>query len=340
MKKIACLVLLVLALSLSAPFVAAQVGNLSSVTLTAIPPRLGDEGEIKIKPGEKQQTQVRVTNNSDQTLDIESFVTDFIIGDDGLTPIPVKEDVTSRWSLASWVTLTTNNQRLAPKKTGVINVLIEVPADAMPGGHYAIITHQPMIGGQKTDANSISGITQRVGSILYVTVEGPVNESAFIHDFKFKPNIAEFGPMHFYYSIENQSDIHLKPQASVEIRNLFKQKVATIQVEQNNIFPGSQRAFTGVWPVTWGFGPYEATLTVLYGSESKVAVATTTVWLLPLSVIIAVLILILALITGGIVIKRHLDYRADLARREQRLRATTDENGDESEQTTSEKTTK
>lgn len=321
MKKIACLVLLVLALSLGVPSVGAQVGNLSSVTLTAIPPRLGDDGDIKIKPGEKLQTEVRVTNNSDQPLDVESFVTDFIIGDDGLTPIPVKEDVSNRWSLASWVTLTPNNQRLAPKKTGVINVLIEVPADAMPGGHYAIITHQPMIGGQKTDANSISGITQRVGSILYVTVEGPINESAFIHDFKFKPNIAEFGPMHFYYSLENQSDVHLKPQASVEIRNIFKQKVATVQVEPNNVFPGSQRAFTGVWPINWGFGPYDATLTVLYGSEGKVATATTTVWLLPLSVIIAVLILILALITGGIVIKRHLDYRADLARREQQLRA-------------------
>ncbi len=338
MKKIACLVLLVLALSIGVPLASAQVGNLSSVTLTAIPPRLGDDGDIKIKPGEKLQTQVRVTNNSDQTLDVESFVTDFIIGDDGLTPIPVKEDVTNRWSLASWVTLTPNNQRLEPKKTGVISVLIEVPADAMPGGHYAIITHQPMVGGQRADANSISGITQRVGSILYVTVEGPVNESAFIHDFRFKPNIAEFGPMHFYYSLENQSDVHLKPQASVEIRNIFKQKVATIQVEPNNVFPGSQRAFTGVWPINWGFGPYDATLTVMYGSEGKVAVATTTVWLLPLSVIIAVLILILALITGGIVIKRHLDYRADLARREQQLRTAAEKNSEDSNQEKSDQT--
>ncbi len=320
MKKIVSLFLVVLALSLSVGFASAQIGNLDSITLTAIPPRLGDDGDIKVKPGEKFQTSIRVTNNSDQAIEVESFVQDFVIGDDGMTPVPVKEG-NSRWSLAKWLTLTPSNQFLAPKKTGIINVLIDVPEDALPGGHFAIITHQPAVGRAATaGSNSTSGVTQRVGTILYVTVEGEIAESAFIHDFKFKPDVAEFGPLHFSYNLENQSDVHLKPKAYVDMYNMFGKKVATVQVEPNNVFPGSSRSFTGVWSVSWGFGPYKAVLTVPYGTMGGVATATTTVWLLPLSIIIASLILILAIVTSVVVVKRHIAYRVELAKKEMALR--------------------
>lgn len=323
MKKIASLFLAILTLVLSVNIASAQVGNLDSVTLTAIPPRLGDDGDIFIKPGEKFQTSVRVTNNSEKNLDVESFVQDFIIGDDGFTPIPVKEG-NNRWSLAEWVTLTPSNQTLKPRETGVVNVLIEVPEDALPGGHFAIITHQPAIGRVEAGAgNSTSGVTQRVGTLLYVRVDGDIKESAFIHDFRFKPDIAEFGPMNFFYELENQSDVHIKPAASVEMFNMFGKKVADLQVEPNNVFPGAKRSFTGVWSVSWGFGPYKAVLTVPYGTMGGVATATTTVWLLPLSIIIATLILILAIVTSVVVIKRHLAYRVELAKKEMALNNST-----------------
>ena len=277
----------------------------NTISLTAIPPRAGETGEIRVKPGQKFQTTIRVLNSGDQAIEIESFAKDFIIGDDGKTPIQVKETVDSRWSLASWLVISPSRQTIPVKKTASINVLIEVPQDAKPGGHFAMVLHQPAAGGISTKGASATGVNQQVGTLLYVVVDGAITESAFIRDFGFKPNLIESGPATFSYSIDNQSDIHLRPLATVEIYNLFNQKVGQVVVEPLNVFPGLRRDFSGTWPVTWGFGPYRAVLTVSYGSQGKIATALTTIWIIPFSIIIAIIILLLAIITGIMTLRRN-----------------------------------
>lgn len=277
----------------------------NEISLTAIPPRLGEVGEIKVKPGQKFQATARVLNTGSQTVEIESFAKDFVIGEDGKTPIQVKEAVDTRWSLASWLVLSPSRQTIAPKKTVTINVLIDVPADARPGGHYAMLLHQPAGAAAQAKEASATGVNQQVGTLVYVMVEGPINEEAFIRDFSFKPNISEYGPVPFFYGVENQSDIHIRPAGKVEFFNLFNKKVGEVVVEPQNVFPGSQRAFTGSWPVSWGFGPYKAVLTVSYGTQGQVATANATIWLLPFSIIIASVILLLAVITGILAIRNN-----------------------------------
>jgi|GEM_PF-1318311 len=277
----------------------------NSISLTAIPPRIGDLGEIKIKPGEKFQTTVRIMNSSDKDIEVESFVKDFIIDKDAKTPIQVRESVDDRWSLASWIAVGQSRQMLKAGKAGTVNVLIEVPKDARPGGHYAMVIHQPAGSAGAAKEPASTGVNQQVGSLIYVTVEGQINEEAFIRDFAFTPNIAEFGPMAFSYGIDNESDIHIRPNATMEIYNLFNQKIDTVVIETQNVFPGTQRAFSGIWGVNWGFGPYKAILNVSYGSQGKMVSAQATAWLIPLSIIIAVLILILATVTGAVAMKRR-----------------------------------
>ncbi len=286
----------------------------SEVSLTAIPPRLGEVGEIKVKPGQKFQATARVLNTGTEAVEIESFVSDFVIGEDGKTPVQVKEAVDNRWSLASWIVLSPSRQTIGSKKTGTINVLIDVPKDARPGGHYAMLLHQPAspLGTEK--GTSAIGVNQQVGTLIYVVVEGQINEEAFIRDFAFKPNFSEYGPANFAYGVENQSDVHIRPAGLVEFFNLFHQKVGEVTVEPQNVFPGSQRAFSGSWPVRWGFGPYKAVLTVSYGSQGQVATATATIWLLPFSIIIASVILLLAVITGILAIRNNLTRRPPKAR--------------------------
>src|SRR5690242_9571180 len=58
--------------TLTAP-AAAPLAAANEISLTAIPPRLGDIGEIKVKPGQKFQATARVTNTGSQPIEIESF---------------------------------------------------------------------------------------------------------------------------------------------------------------------------------------------------------------------------------------------------------------------------
>lgn len=293
------------------------------ISLTAIPPRLGDDGSLTAAPGEKLQVQLRVRNLSEETIAVVTSAQDFILSPDGETPVPINDDVSNRWSLASWLTITPTEHQIAPKGTAGVNVLIEVPEDALPGGHYAMVLHTPGTNTNTTGDNgaatseSSSAIDQRVGTLLYVVVEGPINEEAYVRDFSF-PDFTEYGPVPFEFVVENNSDVHITPQISVEIYNLFNQKVDTIPVEPKNIFPLTSRRFSGAWDRVWGMGLYNAKLVMSYGSSGAVVIAHTSFWLLPIKIVIAVLSLLIVLLLVGLAIKRHLNHKRDLD--EQRIK--------------------
>ena len=176
-----------------------------------------------------------------------------------------------------------------------------------------MITHQPDVSGidegeNETSSAQSSGINQRVGTLLYVVVDGPINEQAYIRAFNV-PEFMEFGPVPFSFQIENASDIHIRPQIGLEIRNFFGQKVETIQPETKNIFPYTTRDFSGKWDRVWGFGRYSAEAVVSYGTSGSVVMAKTYFWLIPIKLIIAIISALLILILGGMSIRRHMMHR-------------------------------
>lgn len=290
----------------------------TEISLTAIPPRVGDDFSLKAKPGETLQISVRVRNSSSSPVSIKSYAEDFILEDDGKTPIPVTQQVPSRWSLASWLTVSPAAQTIPANSAGQINIVITVPNDALPGGHYAMVLSQP------ADPSQASGITQtgkseaaigqRLGSLVYLTVDGPINEEALIRELRF-PKFTEYGPVPFTLKVENLSDIHIQPRLSVEIFNLFGQKVDSIELESKNVFPFIARDFDGQWNRVWGIGYYKARAVMSYGSQGQVAVANTTFWLLPIKLVIAGAISILTFITFTLAIRKHLMHRSKYDRK-------------------------
>lgn len=276
------------------------------LSLTATPVRLGDDYSIQVAPGEKKQVQVKVRNSADiGTVRLESQAIDFVVAADGATPVPL-EGVTSsdsRWSLASWLTLAPAEHTLAPSEVGVVNVLIEVPADALPGGRYAMIYHRPLNQAESTDGSG-SGISQRVGTLLYVLVEGDVKEEAYISRFSW-PSFMENGPVPFSLHLDNQSDIHVSTQPVVRIYNLFNQEVARIDTELKNVFPQTEREFQGEWQRVWGFGPYRAVVEAVYGTQGQVARAEAVLWMIPVKLILLALILLLVLTIVVLAIKKR-----------------------------------
>lgn len=299
---------------------AVNIGDASaatSITLMAIPPKTDT---INVRPGETFQTTVQIRNVSQIPQQIATEVQDFVIGDDGKTPIPISEQQAAplRWSLASWVTAAPISQLLQPNQKAVVNLVIQVPKDALPGGHYAMVLHSPdLTGGKKATAQggrtpaSVTQINQRVGTLLYVIVAGNIKENAIIHNFT-APSWVEFGPVPMKFTLENLSDIHIAPDMSIEIRDILGRKIDTITVEKNNVFPYSKRDFSASFQKTWGLGPYYAKLVVAYGTTGKVAMATLMFWMIPYKIILAVLVMTMTLLTAWIVIRRHLIHRNSL----------------------------
>jgi hypothetical protein len=278
--------------------------------LTALPPRIGDDLSIKGVPGEVLQVAVRVKNSSAQDLPIRSFMQDFVVEHDGTQPVPVTEQTNSRWSLAEWVTVFPETQDLKAGETGIVNLLIEVPPDALPGGRYAMVVHEPNLSDSPVERTQ-AGIAQQIGTLVYLTVDGPINEEAYLSTVEF-PTFVQNGPIPFSFAFDNRSDIHLRPAVSVEIRNMLGQLSGVIDIEPQNVFPFTQRTFRGEWTKIWGFGKYTALITASYGSQGQVARAVATFWMIPLQLLLAVAVALATLIVLTILIRRYLLHKNDL----------------------------
>lgn len=279
-----------------------------TITTTAIPPRL----EISAKPGATVQKTIKVQNTSADMQGYTTEVEDFVVGSDGKTPLPLTQKVDNRYSLASWVTLSPTKFTLKSNESQVMDVLVQIPADALPGGHYAMVLHQPSTPNKNNDealfAQGSSGIAPRVGTLVYLTVEGDVHEEAFIRNFK-SPRFLEFGPVRFTYSLENRSDIHIQPQSSIEVKDVFGRVMDTIKVEERNVFPMTTRDFEARYERYWGFGPYRATLVVPYGSKGAVTQSLISFWIIPVRLILGILLLIAAASSIIILIRRFFLHK-------------------------------
>lgn len=282
----------------------------TSRTLIAIPPRVGADQSLVLKPGEVSQQVIRLRNTSNTPVTISSTPYDFVIGDDGITPIKVRDaNISNRWSLAEWMVVTPATQVVQPNQTVGISVLIQVPEDALPGGHYAMVAHSPDNGSIAVEGASAAAVSQEVGSLFYVVVDGPIHEEAFIRNFEL-PEFSEYGPVPFSFTVENLSDIHITPHASVEITNMFGKKVSTIKLDQKNVFPLTSRHYEGEWDAIWGHGLYTARVTMAYGKNLDIVMAKTRFWLLPIKLIIAAGIFCMILGIGILSIKSHLRHKS------------------------------
>lgn len=268
------------------PVVQAQ----SAITLTAIPPRT----EIKAKPGETVQQTIKIRNDTDTELVTLSEIRDFIVVDDSGTPMPVEEDVSGRWSLASWVSMAPVRNILQPKEIAIIHLVITVPEDALPGGHYAMVLHTPA-SDSLINAGSSTEIAQKVGTLVYLMVEGLITEKAQLVKFEPDKYFKEYGPVDFKAIIKNLSDIHIKPIANIAVYNMIGQNSALLNLDEVNIFPFKSRSFQSQFPGKWHLGRYKAVLTASYGTQGNKLTGVVYFWIIPWKLIL-LLVLILTLV--------------------------------------------
>lgn len=277
--------------------VLAQSARAQTQIFTAIPPRL----EISAKPGEFVQKTIQFRNEGDTTAYLTIVSKDFIVKDTAGTPEFVTSLVSGRWAASSWVRLSPTSVAVAPKQTVNITLSANVPLDALPGGHYAGVLYQgtgtaPRIG---TGIGAGTAVQQIVGTLVYLTVEGPVTESALVKRFEV-PRFLEFGPVPFTTEILNQSDLHVAPKGQITVRNMFGKVMTIMPLEDRNIFPGASFVYTNTWNTKYLLGRYRADLALAYGSSGKALVATLYFIVFPvkiaLAVILAVVIVILIIL--------------------------------------------
>lgn len=259
---------------------------------------------FSIDPGESAQEIVKVRNVGDTVRTFYPEVFDFKPLNETGTPefIIDAQDDSYIYSLSSWIKISTEGIKLAPNESSALNFVINVPADAESGGHYAGIlfgTSPPKVGGTQI------AISNKVGSLILVRVAGDASEQANVEEFSTPKSFLENGPVSFTVRINNTGNVHLQPKGNIEIKNTFGKTVETITVNKDsaNILPNSIRSFLDNEGdnLTWSpggltIGKFTANLTLAYGDPTKNLTDTISFWIVPWKILLALLLLLIIII--------------------------------------------
>lgn len=285
------------------PIHIAQAFSVSPVTI-----------DLETAPGAVARGEMHITNTSDEArtyyVSIQKFVAS---GEDGQQKFLPDTDVSG---LASWIAPQALRITLKPHETVPFAYAVNVPANAEPGGHYAALffSNRPDNG---TEGQSAIGIGAKVGVLFLVRVPGDIREDARVESFRVTDaDPLDHLPAHFELRLRNLGSVHLRPQGSIVITNMFGGVSANIPVNprQGAVLPNSIRRLETAWTKTsmdgtggffselknewsnFAIGRYTAEVQGTYGSTHRPIVATASFWVIPWRILLAAALLVLAIL--------------------------------------------
>jgi len=258
--------------------------NTSSFTVS--PPSL----DFSLKPGQKVERTIKVTNTSQEKMDFTVNIEDFVVTDNKGTPELLAPGVlpNNRFAASSWSVAIPDSFSIEPGKSQTTVIYINVPKDANPGGRYFAAAVRSV--NDSTLTSTGAKVNTVVGCLIRLKVDGVIKENARLVSF-LAPIFSEYGPVPFTTEIRNFGDIHASPRATVEVKDLFGRKVYSFALDNLNIFPGTARIYKNSLEIKWLLGRFTAKLEGYYGTGNKLPLsANLAFWVIPYKLIIAVLL--------------------------------------------------
>ncbi len=275
---------------------------------------------IKANPGETIKTTISLRDVSTSPLVVRNQINDFVAnGEDGTPRLLLEENgntESSPYSLKDWVQ-PLPQFTLQPREVNQLPVTIRVPANAAPGGYYAVVRFTASPPG--LDGTGVS-LSASLGTLILLRVNGDAKEQMSVEEFSATKNgekkwLFESAPITFLTRVKNQGSSHEQPSGQAAIKDIFGNAVANININlsQNNILPGSIRRFeqpldSSVIGNRVLFGRYTADLKLSYGTQGQTMTASTSFWVIPYRLIgFALILIVIAIIIVRIALKRYTE---------------------------------
>ncbi|MCX6811183.1 MAG: hypothetical protein NT039_00610 [Candidatus Berkelbacteria bacterium] len=256
--------------------------------------------KLTIQRGESDSEIVSIINPNQIPIKVVAETSDFVQGDEEGSPKFVDKEV-GKTALASWIDIDQKEIPLEPNEKKDITFTVNVPNDAENGGHYAAIFFKTVPkegeGGQIT-------ISNRVGSLVLVTVPGDIKSTGEIVEFKV-PKYSQKGPIDFVARFKNTGTVHYQLGGTIKITNYFGKEVVKLDLPEHIVLPDSIRRFEAQWLVKWAVGRYEANLEMRDG-DGNLRTSNAVFYIFPWKIALAILVLIILLIVIIIIVKKAL----------------------------------
>ncbi len=199
--------------------------------------------DVEIEPGQTETRTVTIVNDTRSAetylLTIQKFIPQGELGQQRFL------DPSDTAGLPEWMFVDRPQVTLAPGQALPLPVTIRVPENAQAGGYYAalFLSRSPSVGEELA-------MLPRVGLLFFVRVKGPAVERLTLEDFG--PDADgpyERLPVGFRVSLLNQGNVHLVPEGTITVKNMFGATVARLPVNPGSgrILPDSRRVYTAAW---------------------------------------------------------------------------------------------
>lgn len=286
----------------------AQTNTDTANTLKVSPVR----SDVSVDPGETKTVKITVTNPSDGEVSVRPVQNDFIAGDERGTPALILDETeyAKNHSLKRFMK-PLENVKIPAKGSVVVEVVIEVPASAAPGGYFGALRFAPVT----PDTGGQVNLSASVASIILLQVRGDVAETLTLTDFAIQQNSTTSAFFNNGENIsamvrfQNDGGVQLGPIGKVSVT---KGKDIVYETDFNNnarrdmILPDSARRWDVPLQNIEGFGHYTVTATFAYGSKNQSVEVTKTFWVIPVWVIVGGIVAFLVIVAGIILLVTRL----------------------------------
>jgi uncharacterized membrane protein YvlD (DUF360 family) len=228
--------------------------------------------ELEVLPGQLLEEQIKIINQSDEPLPMTAKMVNFsaeeetgqMIFDEALQDISINPSL--------WFKIEKPDFILDPDEVEKIKFQIQVPENAEPGGHYAVMIFKPSLPSFYFKEEALVKNIPEIGVLFLISVkrfslEPEVEQKLEIVEFSVAKEkrilalenllsktlggvalaadfeIVEDSYLNFILKIKNNDIYHIRPSGRLLIYNWFGKRVGEAEVPRLTILPGKTRVF-------------------------------------------------------------------------------------------------
>jgi hypothetical protein len=263
---------------------------------------------LELNPGDNYIGKFKIINTGAKSFDFKLSVSPYSVVD-----VNYEQDMDNdkpRTQISRWITFEQDEYYLEAGDSIDIKYTVKVPADAPAGGQYAVILASTAGKSKGTETSSIDTV-QRVGMLVYSTVQGNTREAGKVKQLDI-PTWYFNPPLQVRSLVANTGNVDFNASYNLTIKTLFGREVFT-KSEEHSILPDTERSVVLVWDKAPAIGIFKVTetVTVLPGrAQAETKTETRLVIMIPFFIVIILAILVpLSLAALGMTIYRRIKTR-------------------------------
>ena len=271
--------------------------------------------EREVHPGEEFFFAVKFFNPLNYTQHIRPKFKDFVVFKNFL--LDQEEEVrfldysSPRYTVSRWADFEKEIIALGPGEERSVKVVIRVPKDAVPGGHFGAFFGEVRVGADSAPTGQGSNpegevpsyqVKQRVaaGTLVFLSVlgenSGDDDWAGGVSDFSIEGKrigglYLASKPLHLRTVFVNKGLFHQNVWGGLSVRDaVLGAEVGAFRLQEKKALPEAYVAYSYPWRPSLPLGKYEAKLKLLYGRNGeRVAERTLKFWVVnPLFLAVAV----------------------------------------------------